>query len=205
MKNLKMKNLVLAVAFILVQVAAFANTGNPTTDHSRLFVKTSDASSVQLRLINLENEKTTLRLVNENFDKVYQKEITSPTGFSMTLDLSKLEAGEYLLTVVRANKSYSQALTIGEFGKVKIGEMEEVSKPILTQKEGNFIVTNPNATVKNVSIYNKKGHLLYEKQYAEKESKAKRVVYDLKKAKTGTYTVKISTNDAVYYEEITVK
>jgi hypothetical protein len=81
MKNLKMKNLVLAVAFILVQVAAFANTGNPTTDHSRLFVKTSDASSVQLRLINLENEKTTLRLVNENFDKVYQKEITSPTGF----------------------------------------------------------------------------------------------------------------------------
>ena len=123
----------------------------------------------------------------------------------MTLDLSNLEGGEYLLTVIRANKSYSQALTIGEFGKVKIGEMEEITKPVLTQKEGSFIVTNPNATVKNVSIYNKKGSLLYEKKYAKKEGKAKRVIYDLKKAKTGTYTVKISTNDGIYYEEIIVK
>lgn len=205
MKNLKMKNLVLAVAFILVQVAAFANTGIPTTDHSRLFVKTSDASSVQLRLINLANEKTTLRLVNENFDKVYQKEIISPTGFSMTLDLSNLKAGNYLLTVIRANKSYTQALTIDEFSKVNIGKMEEISKPVFTQKKDSFTVTNPNATVQNVSIYNEKGNLLYEKQYAEKEGKAKRVVYDLKKAKTGTYTVKISTNDGDYYEEIVVK
>ncbi|MGB0861725.1 MAG: hypothetical protein ACPG19_06720 [Saprospiraceae bacterium] len=200
-----MKNLVLAVAFILVQVAAFANTGNPTEDKSRLFVKTSEASSVKLRLINLANEKTTLRLVNENYDKVYQKEITSPTGFAMTLDLSKLASGDYLLTVTRANKSYSQELIINEFGKVIIGEMEEVSKPILTQKEENFIITSPNTIIKTVSILNKEGNVLYEKQYAEKENKAKRVIYDLKKAKTGTYTVKILTANNIYYEEIKVK
>ena len=197
MKNLKIKNLVLAVAFILVQVAAFANTGNtgntenPTEDKSRLFVKTSEASSVKLRLINLANEKTTLRLVNENYDKVYQKEITSPTGFAMTLDLSKLASGDYLLTVTRANKSYSQELVISEFGKVIIGEMEEISKPILTQKEGNFVITSPNTTIKTVSILNKTGNVLYEKQYAEKESKTKRIVYNLKESKVGKYTVKI--------------
>ncbi len=197
-----MKNLLVIALMTLLSAATFANAENPIKDNSQLSVTAEEAqTAVILRLTNLEELPTTVFLKNDNNAVVFTKKMKATTAIALRLDLTQIPTGEYTLNVKRDAKTFVQDITINKDGSVRIGEMATWVKPVMTQETGSFTVTNPNAAVKSVKIYNKKGDLIYAKKYRAKEKEAAKVKFNLEQVKKGEYTVIVSTfNDAYDFD-----
>ena len=201
-----MKNLVLILAVMLLNVAAFANTtNNPTNDKSRVFIKANETTSVTLRLINLENKYANISLIDASDNILFSKKVRNSAGYAMKLDFSRLTSGEYTLRINREEKTYTQTLSVNGLGFVAIEEMIEYEKPTITQFTDNFVIANPSNDITSVSIYNKKGEILYKKEYGAEEKTAENVKYDLSKVNRGDYQVKVSTTNSAHYFDVFVK
>lgn len=201
-----MKNLLVIALMTLLSTATFANAENPIKDNSQMTVEAEEASTaVILKLTNLAEKPTTVYLENDNGTTVFTKKMKATSEIALRLDLSQIEAGDYILRVKRNEKSFVQDITVNRDGFVIVGEMTTWVKPTLVQKTGKFVVSNPNASVKSVKMYDKAGNLVYTKKYGKREKTAANVAFNLSQVSIGTYTVIVSTFNEAYDFEVEVR
>lgn len=206
MKSIKLKSVVLVMVMMMSQLAVFANTDNPNAEKGQISVKAMEGTKIVLTFPNWGKGITsTVQLKNTDYQDIYTTEISEASGYSMKINLSKLENSEYWLVITRGKEVYRQLLSINRIGFVTVGEMVETTKPTLVQKMDSFIIKTPSANVKNVSIFDTNGALVYTKKYKSKERQAKEITFNLKEIKNGKYTVRITTSDDVFYKPLEVK
>lgn len=206
MKIIQIKYAVLVTLMMMSQLAVFANTDNPNAEKGQVSVKAMEGTKIVLKFPNWGKGVTsTIQLKNTDYQDVYKTEISEASGFSMKINLSKLENSEYWLVITRGKEIYRQLLSINRMGFVTVGEMTEITKPTLIQKTNNFVIKNPSANVKNVSIFDMNGKLVYARKYGKKEREAKEVIFNLKEITNGKYSVRITTSDDVFYTSLEVK
>jgi len=99
MKNLKIT--LLAVAFLGFSLSNFASP-NPVPVDSKMIVKTTmiGEKTLEVRLVNLQKEKTVLTLKSIDGRKSFHQEfIREHNGFVQVLHLENLAPGKYLLEI----------------------------------------------------------------------------------------------------------
>ena len=193
-----MKNLFVIALMTLLSTATFANTENPINDNSQVSVEVEEANTALiLKMTNLEELPTTVFLKDDNNTTVFTKKMKATSSIALRLDLSQITKGEYTLHIKRDQKSFIQDITIDANGSVTVGEMTTWVKPTLTEKANKFVVSNPNASVKSVKMYDVEGNLIYTKRYGKDEAAAANVAFNLAQVEKGNYTVIVNTfNDA---------
>jgi hypothetical protein len=201
-----MKNLLVIALMTLLSTATFANAENPIKDNSQMTVEAEETkTAVILKLTNLAEQPTTVYLEDDNSTTVFSKKMKATSDIALRLDLSQVKSGDYVLRVKRNQKSFVQDITVRRDGSVVVGEMTTWVKPTLRQETGKFVVSNPNASVKSVKMYDKEGNLVYHKKYGKREKAAANVAFNLAQVSKGTYTVIVSTFNEAYDFEVEVQ
>lgn len=201
MKSFKLKNMVMIALFVMMQVVAFANDGNP--DKSKVVVE-SNSTAIALSLQNLEKQATAIALKNADSEVLFDRKVKNRADLGLRLDVSQLLDGNYSLVIDRKHKAYIQALELKN-GEVLVGKMIEIVKPTIVKNKKGFTVSNPNASIKSVEIVNESGETIYAKAYTAKDAKATKIRYLMKSVAKGYYIVKVVTSYDVYYKNINLK
>ena len=89
-----MKFLVLALLFTCGPALSFANATDPLVTRTQV-----EDFRLDLQLANLQGQRTLVSLKNLDGGSVYYTRVREHNGYALTLDLSKLPAGRYLLKV----------------------------------------------------------------------------------------------------------
>lgn len=201
-----MKNLFVIALLTLLGTATFANTENPINDNSQVTVETEETSTALiLKMTNLEELPTTVYLKNDNNTVVYKKKMKSTSSIALRMDLSQIAEGDYTLHIKHSEKSYVQDITINTDRSIAVGDMVTWVKPTFTLEADKFVVSNPNASVKSVKMYDADNNLVYTKKYGKKEATAANVAFNLSQASKGKYTVIVSTFNEAYDFSVEVK
>lgn len=79
-----------------------------------LNVRTVDQDVLYLRLANLQQAPTFVRLTDLEGNLYFSKRIKAHNGYSMTVNLEKVPSGRYLLTVGQKGKKMSQVIYKGD-------------------------------------------------------------------------------------------
>ncbi len=83
----------------------------------------ADGMSLNILLVNLQKETTTINLSTIDGEEVFfTEEIANHNGYNMELQLQELPEGTYLLTVIKGNKIRHQVVVI-EFGDVLLSSI----------------------------------------------------------------------------------
>lgn len=201
MKKLNLRALSLIGAMVMVlQGAAFAHTG---ADKSQLLVEGTTASAVTLRMINLGQEETTLRIYDADERVVHHQVIDAVQGFAVRLNLADLPAGDYRIVVEREAKDMVQSLTVDRIGRVAMGAMEEVLHPAFAKTAEAFTLTNPEQDLRSVILYDGGGLEVFRKSYKKAERKAERMKFTLEGLPAGEYTIRVQTRHRTYFYTLT--
>lgn len=101
---------------MLLMVSCLVIQANSYED-GRMRVKTKVIAEkmINLRLVNLEQQKAKITL--SSLDKVntyYKESVQEHNGFAQNLDLSQVPEGKYLLTVKTKNQLLQQVLRVNE-------------------------------------------------------------------------------------------
>lgn len=202
MKSLKMKSLFVAIMVLAFQVTTFANNTNPTKDDSKLYVSQTDDASFTVRLTNLQNQRTTISLKDENGDILFRKKVKDNAAYASKFNLNQLVSGQYFLHVNRKNKTFIQPIKVTKSG-VKVGKLDIIIPPAINIIDNAFVVTQRKSMVENITIYNEKNQSVYTKDFDNHQ--VSKLSFDTSEMARGKYTIQVKTGQGVYYEDLRVK
>ena len=110
-----MKRLICLVLCLATFCTIYAN--NSTDGVVQAKTKVVAAKTINLQLINLQQNKTVVHLMAiDKSETYYYKTIKEHNGFSQNLDLRELEAGRYILTVKTPTEVLKQVIRVTEDG-----------------------------------------------------------------------------------------
>lgn len=174
----------------------------PSADKSQLWVEGTTASALTLRLVNLEEEKTTLRVYNAAEQVVHHQLIEAAAGFAVRLNLESLPEGDYRIVVERTAKDMVQLLSVDRVGRVAMGAFEEVLHPTFVSSADAFTLTNPEHDMRSVILYDQDGQEVFRKSYKKTERKADRMKFTLNGLEAGDYSVRVQTRHRTYFYQL---
>jgi hypothetical protein len=199
--------LILAMAFvaILFNQTASANTNERMFDLGGTTVKISSVEkSVIVNLGSIQKEEISISITDANGYVLVDEIVKNNANFVKKYNVSKLEAGQYEITITKKTLRTVQPFTISETG-VQMLDIEKKEKflPVLTQN-GNKLDVNVllgnynNITVK---ILDNEGHKALEDKNYVVLTLHKR--YDLSKLPAGNYIAEVKAGDETFYYNIT--
>ncbi len=108
--------MLLAFALLLPGLTTFANSSTQDGPKKGIKVKstTNEDGQLEVRLINLQKEDTTVKLEDMDGNEYYRKLIRNHNGFARSLDLNDLANGRYMLTVAQDGQKWVQVVLIDD-------------------------------------------------------------------------------------------
>lgn len=196
------KILSIIVAFFAMTVNGFATGNEPTEDKSSV-VTTTENSAITLRLYNLDNQNTSIKIKSNAGEMIYFKKVKNTTDYALRINLSKLVDGSYTLIVNRNEKQFFQNLIVTH-GTVSIGGLVEAQKPTVSITDNGFEVEQVGQTVKNLSILDKKGDVIFTKYFDDTAKEASGLKFILPEDMKGNFTIRIETPYDYYYNDLNI-
>ena len=198
--------LILVVAFIatLFSQTAFSNTNERNFDLGGTTVKISSVEkSVVVNLGSVQKEEITIA-IEDNYGNTLTTEIVkNNANFVKKYNVSKLENGQYVITITKKTLRTAQPFTVSNEG-VTMSEIEKKEKfiPVLVQN-GNKLDVNVllgnynNITIKIVD--NEGRNAFEDKNYVILTLHRR---YDLSKLPNGSYLAEVTAGDETFYYSI---
>ena len=202
MRSFKVKNMLVFAVVLFSQISTFANTTDYGDDHSKLIVKQVDDATFLVRVINLEDQLTTITLKDEDGQELFTKKVTADVAYASKLNLSYLPSGKYLLSVNRANKSFSQPIFI-KGATVALGELKEIVRPRIELSEEAFAISQKDINVNSVKITNDYNEVIYFKNF--NNNTTEKLQFNVADLPNGTYIIGVETVDDIYFERLVIK
>jgi hypothetical protein len=187
---------------MLFAFVAFANTlmagGNLkvnivpiSAEKAEVAISTTDAANLQ---ISIENE---------NGEKVYYKETDADTDFRRVFDFSKLEKGDYKLSVSTNGLTTERTFSIDN-KNIAVGSEKNLMEPYFAYKDGVLKMSYMNFPEENVSLnFYSDNDLIYSSKIGHQFNVLEG--YDLSKLEKGTYTAVLSGKNSSYSYNFDVK
>ncbi len=196
MKNLK--TILAGLALVLISGAAWA-TGN-----MKVNIVSTENNRTTVQIINVADSFYELELQNEYGDVVFYKRTkTSVTNYSKQYDFSKLDDGNYKLTVQGTDEKMENNLSIKK-GQVEVLNQTKEIEPFFALNDNRLELSWLNFEQENlrILIYDK-SNLLFEKKL--EPNFAVNYALDLSKLKSGNYDAVLVTEDSYFEYQVTKK
>ena len=196
---------VLMIALFFIQ--SFAIIASPKTiDNSELTIEKAENSKIVLKLEQLNEENTAIKLFDSKGQLLFSKNVMNQTDYGLSLDLSKLANGAYKLEVSRKEKIYTEHITVDN-DDIQLSTVNVTFRPVIEKTQTGFSVTNPTAIVQKVVLLTTLQEEVYEKNYNESEQNSASYAthFNLEEVVKGEYIVRVETANGNYFKSITVK
>jgi C4-type Zn-finger protein len=198
--------LILVVALIatLFSQTAQANTNERNFDLGGTTVKLSSAQkAIVVNLGNVQKEEITIAIEDYFGNTLVTESVKNNANFVKKYNVSKLENGQYSITITKKTLRTVQPFTVTNEG-VTMSEVEKKEKfiPVLVQNgsklDVNVLLGNYNNIT--VKILDNEGHSSLEDKNYVVLTLHKR--YDLSKLPAGTYIAEVTAGDETFYYSI---
>jgi hypothetical protein len=198
--------LFLVVAFIatLFTQTAFANTNERNFDLGGTTVKIlSVEKSVIVNLGSIQKEEVLISIEDANGNTLVTESVKNNANFVKKYNVSKLEEGQYFITITKKTLRTVQPFTVSSNG-VTMSDIEKKEKfmPVLVQNgtklDVNVLLGNYNNIT--VRILDNEGHSSLEDKNYVVLTLHKR--YDLSKLAAGSYVAEVTAGDETFYYTI---
>ena len=196
--------LVLAFVATLFNQAAFANTSEKLYDLGGTSVKISSVEkSVIINLGSVQKEEITISIQDAFGNTLVTERVKNNANFIKRYNVSRLENGEYSITITKKTLRTVQPFVVSETG-IQMFDVEKKEKflPILTQigskLDVNVLLGNYNNIT--VKIFDNEGNItLEDKNYVVLDLHKR---YNLAKLPAGSYVAEVTAGDETFYFNI---
>lgn len=161
-----------------------------------------DTKVMELDLSKIVGRTVHVTINNMKGDEIFSEEITVKSKTRL-YNLKNLNTGTYTVIVEDDNQVTYQKVYVSKNSLLADGQVEEFTKPIVTQKDQKWIVSTTNVTYpSNVAIYDNEGNTIYsEKNKLYAAVKA----FNVSKLKAGEYRFDYSVRNKTFSQNITIK
>lgn len=196
--------LVVALIATLFSQTTFANTNERNFDLGGTTVKISSVEkSVIVNLGSVQKEEISIAIEDAFGNTLVTENVKNNDNFVKKYNVSKLEAGQYSITITKKTLRTVQPFTISNVG-VSMSDVEKKEKfiPVLVQN-GNKLDVNVllgnynNITIK---IVDNEGRSSFEERNYVVLTLHKR--FDLSKLPAGAYVAEVTAGDETFYYSI---
>jgi hypothetical protein len=196
--------LVVALIATLFTQTAFANTNERNFDLGGTTVKISSVEkSVIVNLGSIQKEEVLISIEDANGNTLVTESVKNNANFVKKYNVSKLEEGQYFITITKKTLRTVQPFTVSSNG-VTMSDVEKKEKfmPVLVQNgtklDVNVLLGNYNNIT--VRILDNEGHSSLEDKNYVVLTLHKR--YDLSKLAAGSYVAEVTAGDETFYYTI---
>lgn len=197
--------LVVALVATLFSQTALANTNERNFDLGGTTVKISSVEkSVIVNLGSVQKEEISVSIEDFYGNVLITESVKNHSNFVKKYNVSKLESGQYAITITKKTLRTVQPFTVSYEGAVTMSDVEKKEKfiPVLVQN-GNKLDVNVllgnynNITVK---ILDNEGRSALDDRNYVVLTMHKR--YDLSKLPAGSYVAEVTAGDETFYYSI---
>ncbi len=161
-----------------------------------------DTKVMELDLSKIVGKTVNVTINNMKGDEIFSEVITVKSK-SRLYNLKNLTTGTYTVIVDDENQVTYQKVYVSKNSLLADGQVEEITKPVVTQKNQKWIVSSTNTTFpSNVTIVDDEGNVIY----AEKSKLYAPVkAYNVSKLKAGEYRLDYTVKNKTFSQDITIK
>ena len=188
---------------MLIAFVAFANT-LMATGNLKVNILPLSAEKAVVAISNTDASNFQISIENDKGENVYYKETDATSkDYRKIFDFSKLEKGDYKLTVSTEGLTTERSFKI-ENRNIAIGKESKLIEPYFAFKDGVLKMSYLNFAEEQLSLnFYTKNDLVYSKKIGDKFNVVEG--FDLSKLEKGTYSVVLSTETKNYSYDVVLK